>query len=129
MYDITKRSSFENLQKWLEEMKENAYSKMSIILVGNKVDLESERQVSTEEGEAFAKKHDLLFFETSAKTASNVEKAFLTVTEQIYGQLESGEYDIHKESIGIKPGNSLPSYISKNLNSKGGPAKKDGCCN
>ena len=85
MYDITKRSSFENLQKWLEEMKENAYSKMSIILVGNKNDLESERQVSKEEGEAFAKKHGLLFFETSAKTASNVEKAFLTVTEQIYG--------------------------------------------
>ena len=42
VYDITKRSSFENLQKWLEEMKENAYSKMTIILIGNKDDLESE---------------------------------------------------------------------------------------
>jgi Ras-related protein Rab-11A len=39
---VTKRTSFENLQKWLEEMRENAYSKMTIILVGNKVDLEDE---------------------------------------------------------------------------------------
>ena len=128
VYDITKRSSFENLQKWLEEMKENAYSKMSIILVGNKCDLEDERQVSTEEGQAFADKHGLLFFETSAKTAANVEKAFLSVTQTIYGQLENGEYDIHKESIGIKPGNSLPSYISKNLSSKKEKERDGGCC-
>ena len=111
-------------------MKENAYSKMTIILVGNKNDLENERQVSFEEGEAFAKKHNLIFFETSAKTADNVEKAFLSVTQNIYTNLEKGEYDIHKESIGIKPGNSLPSYISKNLNS--GNKKQSGaggCCN
>jgi Ras-related protein Rab-2A len=42
VYDITNRTSFENLVRWLEEMKENAYSKMAIILVGNKIDLESE---------------------------------------------------------------------------------------
>ena len=103
---------------------------MSIILVGNKIDLESERMVSTEEGEAFAKKHNLLFFETSAKTSDNVEKSFLSVTQSIYTNLEKGEYDIHKESIGIKPGNSLPSYISKNL-TKGNKKKESngGCCN
>ena len=65
MYDVTKRSSFENLVRWLEEMKENAYSKMVIILIGNKIDLEEEyykiiclvlntliyrREVSFEEG-------------------------------------------------------------------------------
>ena len=42
MYDVTNRQSFENLVRWLEEMKENAYSKMAIILVGNKIDLENE---------------------------------------------------------------------------------------
>ena len=45
---------------------------MVVILVGNKTDLEEEREVSTKEGEAFAKKHNLLFMETSAKTANNV---------------------------------------------------------
>ena len=111
-------------------MKENAYSKMKIILVGNKIDLEDERTVSTEEGEAFAKANNLLFFETSAKTSNNVEKAFLSVTNSIYANLENGEYDINKESIGIKPGNSLPSYISKNLNSSNKkPSSNNGCCN
>jgi Ras-related protein Rab-2A len=42
VYDVTKRQSFENLVRWIEEMRENAYSKMTIILVGNKVDLENE---------------------------------------------------------------------------------------
>ena len=42
MYDITKRGSFENLIKWLEEMRENTHNKMSIILIGNKVDLQEE---------------------------------------------------------------------------------------
>ncbi len=50
VYDITKRTSFENLVRWLEEMKENAYSKMTIILIGNKVDLQNEREVTFEEG-------------------------------------------------------------------------------
>ncbi len=129
VYDITKRQSFENLQKWMEEMKENAYSKMTTILIGNKVDLETERQVSYEEGQAFAKKHDLVFYETSAKSAHNVEKAFLAITQQIYSNLENGEYNIHKESIGIKPGNTLPSHISGGLKDKKLEKKKsDGCC-
>lgn len=46
---------------------------MTIMLIGNKSDLEHRRQVSTEEGEAFAAEHGLIFFETSAKTAANVE--------------------------------------------------------
>ena len=45
------------MQTWLEEMRENAYPKMLIILIGNKKDLEAERQVSTEEGERFARQN------------------------------------------------------------------------
>ena len=59
---------------WLEDAKQNANSDMTIMLIGNKSDLESKREVSREEGEAFAKKHGLFFRETSAKTASNVEE-------------------------------------------------------
>jgi Ras-related protein Rab-2A len=76
VYDITRRSSFLNAVKWLEEMKEHAYSKMLIILVGNKKDLEQDRQVSFDEGERFAKSHGLNFFETSAKTNEGVGQAF-----------------------------------------------------
>ena len=48
-----------------------------VMLIGNKADLDSRRQVSTEEGERFAKENGLIFLETSAKTSFNVEQAFL----------------------------------------------------
>ena len=70
---------------------------MTIILVGNKVDLDHEREVSTEEGLAFAKKNELMFFETSSKTAHNVEKSFIQMTEYIVGNIDKGEYDLSNE--------------------------------
>ena len=73
VYDITRRQSFDNLIRWLEDMRDNAYSKMIILLIGNKDDLKMEREVSTQEGQEFADKHNLIFFETSAKTGHNVE--------------------------------------------------------
>ena len=57
-------------------MRDNAYSKMIILLVGNKCDLKMEREVSTAEGKEFADKHNLIFFECSAKTSENVQQAF-----------------------------------------------------
>lgn len=58
-------------------MRDNAYSKMIILLVGNKNDLKFEREVTTEEGQEFADKHNLIFFETSAKSGDNVESSFV----------------------------------------------------
>ena len=63
--------------RWLEDMKDNAYSKMIILLIGNKNDLKMEREVSTAECQEFANKHNLIFFETSAKSGNNVESAFV----------------------------------------------------
>ena len=59
-------------------MKENGNPDMVIMLIGNKADLaDTKRRVTTEEGERFAKENGLIFMETSAKTAFNVEEAFL----------------------------------------------------
>ena len=57
-------------------MRDNAFSKMIIILVGNKDDLNTEREISTAEGQEFAEQNNLLFFETSAKTGHNIDTVF-----------------------------------------------------
>lgn len=66
--------------EWLEEVKNNGNPAMEILLIGNKTDLESERQVSTEEGAKFAAKEGLSFLEISAKEYKKVEGTFNILT-------------------------------------------------
>lgn len=62
-------------------------------------DLESRREVKKEEGEAFAREHGLVFMETSAKTAANVEEAFINTAKEIYEKIQEGVFDINNEVI------------------------------
>jgi len=87
----------------MEEVREHCNSEVSVVLIGNKCDLEEERQVSYQEGEALAKENNMLFLETSAKLAKNVEQAFLETGGMILNKLERGQIQ-PKESLGIKPG-------------------------
>lgn len=104
VYDITRRDTFQHLSRWLEEARQHAQSNMVIMLIGNKNDLEQRRAVSTAEGKAFAEANGLIFMETSAKTAYNVESAFINTAEKIHGKILSGEIDVSNESHGIKVG-------------------------
>lgn len=67
------------------------------MLIGNKSDLESQRQVTREEGQEFAKKHGLFFLEASAKTADNVDEAFIQTAKDIYARQEKGEIDLNSQ--------------------------------
>merc|ERR1712108_49227 len=84
VYDITRRDTFNHLTTWLEDARQHSNSNMVIMLIGNKSDLEARRDVKREEGEAFAREHGLVFMETSAKTAANVEEAFINTAREIY---------------------------------------------
>lgn len=63
----------------------------------NYSDLEARREVKREEGEAFAREHGLVFMETSAKTAANVEEAFINTAKEIYRKIQEGVFDINNE--------------------------------
>lgn len=76
VYDVTKRESFDNASKWIEQVREERGVDVVIALVGNKVDLEDERQVSLEDGQAKADEAGALFSETSAKTGKTVKDLF-----------------------------------------------------
>ena len=138
VYDITRRSTFDNLAKWLNDMRENAYSKMLILLIANKSDLNAERQVSTEEGQQFAERNNLYYFEASAKTGNNVESVFGDSANCIVDNIKQGMYDLRTENIGIKPGNAMKESVAimgrnnqKTVllpKSQQPEKKKGGCC-
>ena len=75
MYDITNRESFDTISKWLDDIIDYKERDFPIILVGNKCDLENERKVPKEEGESFANKLNVKFYETSNKDGINIEES------------------------------------------------------
>jgi len=97
VYDITRRDTFEHLATWLEDCLKYSSPNIVIMLIGNKSDLEAQRQVTRDEGADFAKKHGLFFLETSAKTADNVDEAFIKTARDIYARHEKGELDLRQQ--------------------------------
>mmetsp|Transcript_56402 Transcript_56402/g.78156 ORF Transcript_56402/g.78156 Transcript_56402/m.78156 type:complete len:203 (+) Transcript_56402:93-701(+) len=97
VYDITRRETFDHLQSWLEDCRRYSNQNIVIMLIGNKSDLENKRSVSKEEGQEFATKNGLTFLETSAKTAANVEAAFIESARKIYQTTEAGGVDWSKQ--------------------------------
>jgi len=130
VYDVTRRETFEGLTKWLDETRNYANDKTLIILIGNKTDLGDKREVSTEEGERFAKENGIFFMETSAKTAFNVEAAFHKTAEEILGRIDSGAIDPTNEVNGIKMGpQATEKYLQdRKLTNKGKKTKSSSCC-
>lgn len=131
VYDITRRDTFKHLSRWLEEARQHSQSNMVIMLIGNKNDLEHRRAVSTEEGKAFAEANGLIFMETSAKTAFNVEQAFINTAEKIHENILSGAIDVSNESHGIKVGmaaNNQGGAAGDKRGGSGARAASGGCC-
>ena len=79
LYDVTNRDSFKNLENWLIEIEKNSSEKVLKILLGNKCDLNDDREIQPDEGRAFADRNGMEFMETSAKMNTNVNEAFETL--------------------------------------------------
>lgn len=116
VYDITDAESFNNVKQWLHEIDRYASENVNKLLVGNKSDLTTKRAVTYDQGKEFADSLGIEFIETSAKNATNVEKAFLAMSSQIKSRMKA-----------------QPSGNDKSKNAKLAPGasvggSKGGCC-
>ena len=109
VYDVTNRRSFEGVQSWLDELYRYQAKDTKVLLVGNKIDLEAKRQVTADEGQAYATERKLYFMETSALTNKDrcVNRAFEILVKEISDMMvrkrdeaERHEYEqIKKKSL------------------------------
>ena len=76
VFDVTKESSFSNLPKWYGRIQDATEGKIVKLLIGNKIDLENNRAVTTDLAKEYAKKNNMMFIETSALDSTNIEEAF-----------------------------------------------------
>ena len=108
VYDITVKDSFIKAQNWVRELQRQANTNIVIALVGNKLDLASKRTVENNEAKLFADENNLLFMETSAKTAVNVVEVFTAIATRL-----------PKNDGAPEPNKAFPTEA---------PKEKSGCC-
>ena len=108
IYDVTKRKTFDNLKNWIDTIKEEVSDKVSVILIGNKIDNIDNRVVTTQEGQGIANEYNLPFYEASAKTGDNIDIAFNDLIKKVVDIF--GKYEEKGKKLGKKK------------------KKKNGCC-
>jgi len=118
VYDVTDKVSFNNVKQWLGEIDRYACQSVNKLLVGNKADLVEKKVVDVNEAKEFADSLRIPFLETSAKSAQNVDEAFMTMTRQIKERVSRGPDGPH-----TKPG-----HVDISQNREKVKPKKGGCC-
>lgn len=118
VYDITSMSSFDQLTDWLNDLQSLCSPNAYILLVGNKADLESQRQVGAQQIKEFSERHRLEALETSALSGKNVKEAFTRLAFEVTARVNSGQ---------ITP-NPSPKPQPAPFNQTQEEEKKKGCC-
>ena len=123
VYDITNKETFDNVEKWYEETKKFADKDLSVILIGNKNDLEEEREVTIEMGKKKAENLKCPFFETSALTGYQIDMAFQEIVDEIINKLPK-EDDSDLGELITDGKNIVNINTEKEVEKK----EKSGCC-
>lgn len=120
VYDIAKHVTYENVERWLKELRDHADQNIVILLVGNKSDLRHLRAVPTEEARAYAERNQLNFIETSALDSTNVETAFTNILTEIYRSVSTRQ---------VPPDRTVPINSQNNITlSSSSDRQKKQCC-
>ena len=123
VYDITNETSFEDVNKWYEQAQKESSKEISIILVGNKCDLENERKVSKEKGEEKARALNCPFFETSALSKIKVNDIFNEMVNNIFDRTGGAKNEEDDDDIEIINENDKAVSLKTEQ-----PEQKKGCC-
>eukprot|EP00002_Diphylleia_rotans_P015221 TRINITY_DN2948_c0_g2_i2.p1 TRINITY_DN2948_c0_g2~~TRINITY_DN2948_c0_g2_i2.p1 ORF type:complete len:130 (-),score=38.46 TRINITY_DN2948_c0_g2_i2:945-1334(-) len=83
VFDITSKDSFARAKSWVKELQRQGSANIVIVLAGNKADLADKRKVETEEAQLYAEENGIMYMETSAKTASNVNELFVAIARKL----------------------------------------------
>ena len=93
VYDITRKETFESVDKWINDLKSSGDPKLIIIIIGNKCDLEEKREILKEQGEEKAKSFGCAFLETSALSGDNIDKGFEMMISEIFKKYGNDSYE------------------------------------
>ncbi|KAJ8484231.1 hypothetical protein OPV22_016716 [Ensete ventricosum] len=122
VYDVTKPTTFENVSRWLKELRDHADTNIVIMLIGNKTDLKQLRAVTSEDAQSYAEKEGLSYIETSALEATNVEQAFQLILAEIYRVISKKNISSDEPGPGIagsvKEGKTIVVSASESNNTK-----------
>ena len=125
VYDISRKESFLNVDKWIGDLKEFGEKNVCILLIGNKCDLENIRQVSTDEVSKKAQQYNIGFCETSALSAKNIDFAFQKLIKLVAEKLPQTDEKYGNQSSVISTGLSLDTKI---ISEEKRPKNKKKCC-
>ena len=89
VYDITRKETFDSVDRWISELVNSGDKNMTMLLIGNKCDLDNQRQVSKEQGEEKAKAFKVAFLETSASSGENLDVAFEMIMKEVYSKCKN----------------------------------------
>ncbi|CAL5212818.1 unnamed protein product [Lathyrus oleraceus] len=124
VYDVTRHVTFENVERWLKELRDHTDANIVIMLVGNKADLRHLRAVSTEDAKAFAERENTFFMETSALESLNVDNSFTEVLTQIYRVVSRKTLEIGDDPAALPKGKTINVGSRDDVSA----VKKVGCC-
>ena len=123
VYDITSKTTFNSVDKWIQDLNLYGDKNLTLLLIGNKSDLEEKRQIKKEVGEEKAKSFGLGFIETSACTGENIDKAFDILLKEVCNKYHV-EISNNEELENVNKGKNIEIEIEEENNT----VKKKSCC-